>query len=277
MDNLIDSDRIGVAGPVTSGAASSCCAEFYQLDWVRHLAQDCFHPGGEALTRRTLKAMQLSAGQKIVDVGCATGSSVRLMKKEFGLVAFGVDPGLDNLLSTSAAATEGPGSPLTSHFIQAEAARLPFRSNALDGVLAECTFSLFPDQIAALTEFRRVLKPGGALGLTDMSLSCELPADLEQQLAPWTCLMNARSEAGYRKLFDQAGFVLHACEDESEGLLSMIGQLKRKLLLLAAGSITGQFELPGIEVDEIHYWLDQFRDRVLTRGIRYLHFNLSPG
>jgi len=276
MDNLIDSGRTGVAGLAPSRAASWCCTDFYQLDWVRHLAQDCFHPGGQDLTRRTLEAMQLSAGQKIVDVGCATGTSIRLMQKEFGLVAFGVDPGLENLLSTSAVA-EGPGSPPTLHFIQAEAAGLPFRSNSLDGVLAECTFSLFPDQIVALAEFRRVLKPGGALGITDMSLSCELPADLEQRLAPWTCLMNARSEAGYRELFDQAGFVLRAFEDESEGLLSMFGQLKRKLLLLAAGSIMGQFDLPGIEVDEIRYWLDQFRDQVTNRGIRYLRFNLSPG
>jgi len=31
-------------------SSGSCCSAFYEQDWVRNLAEDIFHPGGEELT-----------------------------------------------------------------------------------------------------------------------------------------------------------------------------------------------------------------------------------
>jgi len=53
-------------------------------------------------------------------------------------------------------------------FVVADAARLPFADQSLDGVLAECSLSLVEDRRQTLAEWRRVLRRGGRLGLSDV-------------------------------------------------------------------------------------------------------------
>ena len=59
-------------GP-THEAGASCCTTFYEQDWVRVLANDIFHPGGAALTRRTAAAMNLAPGHRLLDLGATAG------------------------------------------------------------------------------------------------------------------------------------------------------------------------------------------------------------
>ena len=47
--------------------------------------------------------------------------------------------------------------------MQGDAGRLPFRRAAFDALVSTEAFHWFPDQRAALAEFRRVLRPGGRL------------------------------------------------------------------------------------------------------------------
>ena len=73
--------------PDSSGAVQktsqslSCCSAFYEQDWVRHLAEDIFHPGGEELTNRTVAAMNLPAGAAIADLGCGTGTTAMMLAR----------------------------------------------------------------------------------------------------------------------------------------------------------------------------------------------------
>jgi len=46
-------------------------------------------------------------------------------------------------------------------WVQADAGALPFADHAFDTILCTEAFHWFPDQPAALSEFRRVLEPGG--------------------------------------------------------------------------------------------------------------------
>ena len=88
-------------GP-THEAGASCCTTFYEQDWVRVLANDIFHPGGAALTRRTARAMSLAPGHRLLDLGSGTGSSAGLLAEEFGLRVTGVDRSPDNVARASA-------------------------------------------------------------------------------------------------------------------------------------------------------------------------------
>ena len=51
--------------------------------------------------------------------------------------------------------------------LAADAESLPLSTGAVDAVTCRLAFHHFANPIAALAEFRRVLKPGGVLGLTD--------------------------------------------------------------------------------------------------------------
>jgi arsenite methyltransferase len=251
---------------------SNCCSAFYELDWVRQLAEDIFHPGGEALTRKTVAAMNLAPGATVLELGCGTGTSAMLMAEEFGLKVSAVDISAANIERA-----KNRAGALGDHirFEQAGAQSLPFEAGEFDAALAECTFSLFPDPAAALSEIRRVLKPGGQLAVTDMATGGPLPADIAAVLAPWTCLADAVEQDTYVSRFEKAGFTVVESSDESAGLEQMILMLKRKLLLLGVSRAMASQPMPDFDPVVVRHWLDRFREEADRGMIRYLRFQLS--
>lgn len=254
-------------GPHERPAASSCCSAFYEQDWVRILAEDSFHPGGVELTRRTVAAMRLPANAKFLDLGCGTGTTALLVSREFGFAVTAVDASAANI---SRAAQRADSTAV--RFDRADAHALPFADCEFDGVLAECVFSLLADKRAALAEFRRVLGPGGRIGLTDMAIGGSLPEDLANVAAPWTCLADALDEESYRAMFADACLDVSEVADESAGLTNLLLNIKRKLVVAVTGGLlTGGASL---DLATIRYWLDRFNDEIRRGSIRYLRFQL---
>src|SRR5437660_37971 len=99
----------------------------------------------------------LKAGSLLVDVGCGTGISSRLLAWR-GLNVIGIDPNAE--MRAAAAATKiSPEAPAPTYREgRAEATGLPAAS--ADAVLAAQAFHWFEPE-PALREFHRVLKPGG--------------------------------------------------------------------------------------------------------------------
>jgi ubiquinone/menaquinone biosynthesis C-methylase UbiE len=250
---------------------SSCCSEFYEQDWVRHFADDIFHPGGVELTKKTIAAMNLPAGAAIADLGCGTGTTAMMLARDYDLRVSAVDISAANI--ERAVERMNPEHAFV-RFCQADAHELPFKDSELDGLIAECTFSLFREQQAVLAEIRRVLKPGGKLAVTDMATHGTLPDDIAAVLAPWTCLADAVDQETYLEMFAAAGFEIQAMADESSGLVSLIRMLKRKLLL-GAGAALASDALPALDLATIKFWLDRFETEAGNGTIRYLRFNMQ--
>jgi arsenite methyltransferase len=246
----------------------TCCSVFYEQEWVRLLAENAFHPGGPDMTLRTVHAMGLAPGASVLDLGCGVGSTARLLATEMGLEVIGIDLSEANV---ARAQREAGNAAIT--FVQADAHCLPFADNTFDGVLGECVLSLFADEGRVLGEIHRVLKPGGRLGITDMAVNAELPADFCDAAAGWACLTGALNKDSYRQLFERNGFEVVAIDDETDSLGTLIGQLKRKLVLVgAAGLAQGQMPL---DIETVRYWLDRFAGEVGRGAIGYLRFDLG--
>jgi len=113
-----------------------------------------FRPGGLALTGQLLEGCAFAPGDRVLDLGCGAGATVRHLR-ERGLEGWGLD--------RDRAALAGPGP-----FLWARAERLPFAAGSLDGVLMECSLSVMDDPERVLEQCRRVLRPGGRLGLADL-------------------------------------------------------------------------------------------------------------
>ncbi len=251
--------------------ALSCCSTFYEQDWVRNLAEDIFHPGGEDLTRRTIAAMDLQTHAAVADLGCGTGTTALMLARDFGLQVSGVDLSAANI---ERAIERTDTSSSAVRFMQADAQELPFEDNELDGILAECSFSLFADQAAVLSEIKRVLKPGGKLAITDMAIGGPLPADIAEVISPWTCLVDAMDQQIYAQGVAAADFEIQVIADESASLTNLIQLLKRKLLLLGTGGVLAGDSTPTFDLATIKYWLDRLQAEVEKGSIRYLRFNL---
>ncbi len=262
-------------------AAVSCCSAFYEQDWVRQLADDSFHPGGPELTRRTVAAMDLPPGASLLDLGCGTGTTAIQLAQEFGLAVTGVDMSADNLMRARQRTEEAlanTGQPLPRYLL-GSAQNPPVAAGEIDGVLAECVFSLVPDQRAALTRCRELLRSEvtGRAGFTDMAIGPGLDPELAEAMAPWTCLQGARDEAGWRQVCTDAGFEVDALVDESEGLTQVVRKLKRRLLVLGAGQAFAADSIPlPFELETAKRWLDRFQEAVSDGAVRYLRVQLRP-
>ena len=260
---------------VDTSQAVSCCSAFYEQDWVRHLEGDIFHPGGPELTQKAIAAMKLGPGASIADLGCGTGTSALMLAENPGLNVSAIDISADNIKRAQDRQLSNGCGLATVQFQQADAHELPFENGTFDGVLAECTFSLFHRQHAVLAEMKRVLKPSGQLGITDMAVGGQLPDDIASIVAPWTCLADAVDQQAYSDMFTSAGFEIREFSNESFTLQSLIGSLKRKLLLLGVGTVVAGVKVPKFDIAEIKYWLDRVASEVEKGSIRYLRFNLQ--
>ena len=120
-----------------------------------------FHPGGEDLTREAARAAGWKAGDRILDVGCGDGASMRLLRDELGVKPVGCDR--DKAILARAKELDG-----TLQLRQTDGLCLDFPSLYFDGALLECSFSLMNRHDELLHELYCVLKPGASIAITDL-------------------------------------------------------------------------------------------------------------
>ena len=181
---------------VTAEEVKSCCATAYESDWARLLLGDSLHPGGMALTERLGELLGLGPGKRVLDVAAGKGASAIFLARRFGCEVVGVDYSARNA-AEAARAAESAGVVGLVSFRQGDAERLPFEDGEFDAVVCECAYCTFPDKAAAAREFHRVLRPGGSVGLSDLTRSGSIGPELQTLLAWVACLGDARPVKGY--------------------------------------------------------------------------------
>jgi ubiquinone/menaquinone biosynthesis C-methylase UbiE len=128
-------------------------AKHYDEKWASYV---------EATTRETLRRLPLMAGSRVLDVGCGTGELLRRVRAN---VPDAVLAGLDAVPEMLDVAREklSGGDDLRVGY----ADRLPWNARTFDVVVSCNMFHYIRHPLAALREMARVLRPGGALVLTD--------------------------------------------------------------------------------------------------------------
>lgn len=118
--------------------------------------------------RESIDALGLGPGDCVLDVGCGTGDDVRMIAE---LVApNGRAFGLDNSSTMIAEARQRAllsGQAEIIGFFEGSAYHIPFVDDALDATRADRLFQHLNDPMAALTEMRRVTRPGGLVNVLD--------------------------------------------------------------------------------------------------------------
>jgi SAM-dependent methyltransferase len=109
------------------------------------------------------EALDLRAGQKVLDVAAGNGNVALAAARRFGdVVATDYVPGLLERARERAAAER-----LDIAFREADAEALPFAAESFDVVVSTFGVMFTPDQERAATELARVCKRGGKIGLAN--------------------------------------------------------------------------------------------------------------
>lgn len=93
---------------------------------------------------------------RILDLGSGTGRLTPGLAEEFGGPVYGVEPS-DRMRSIAEDSAARP----SVTYLKGAAEDIPLPEASIDGVLMFLSFHHFRDQVKALQEVRRVLKPGG--------------------------------------------------------------------------------------------------------------------
>jgi ubiquinone/menaquinone biosynthesis C-methylase UbiE len=224
----------------------SCCATLYESNFARLLLGDSFHPGGLRLTRVLGEKLQLGPGMRVLDVASGKGESALFLVRHFGCDVVGIDFGADNVREANGRAAAA-GVPHLTTFCQGDAEKLDLPDGGFDAIICECAFCTFPDKVAAAREFARLLRPGGRVGLSDLTRSAVLPSELQGLLAWIACIADARPVAEYAQYLTGAGFVDVRVEPHDEALAEMVREIQGKLLGAELMSKLKKIDLAGVD------------------------------
>jgi 2-polyprenyl-3-methyl-5-hydroxy-6-metoxy-1,4-benzoquinol methylase len=156
------------------------------------------------------------AGTVWLDAGCGSGTLARWLAAR-GCSVLGVDAASEMVAAAAQAANALNCSDRLSFVHVNTIARLALDDNLLDGILCSSVLEYVPDPSACLTEFARVLKPGGLLLVSipnrnsvvrRMQMACHQLGDLLGQ--KWARFLDYSrhqySRHEFEQLLMQAGF-----------------------------------------------------------------------
>jgi len=236
-------------------ALKQCCASAYEGEFARLLLGDSFHPGGLTLTRRLADLLALKPGMRVLDVASGKGESAIFLAKEFQCEVVGLDLSADNVREAGDRAATAGVADLTA-FLQGDAESMEFPAHSFDCVICECAFCTFPDKNAAAQEFARVLRPGGRVGISDLTRTGDLPQELEGLLAWIACIADAKHVADYVAYLRSAGLSTSTVEPHDEALAEMAKQVQGRLLGLKLMAGLGKLSLAGADLAQAKQFAD---------------------
>jgi arsenite methyltransferase len=92
-------------------------------------------------------------------------------------------------------------------FLRGRIERIPLPAGSVDVIISNCVINLSVDKPAVFAEMRRVLAPGGRIGVSDMVAEDRLSPGERAERGDWAgCVAGALSIGEYRRGLAAAGF-----------------------------------------------------------------------
>jgi SAM-dependent methyltransferase len=133
-----------------------------------------------------LRFAEIEEGETILDLGCGAGIDSVLAARRTGLTGqvIALDFLPEMLERTSAAAAEAGLANIET--LEAEMEAIPLADESIDHVISNGVINLSARKRRVLAECARVLRPGGKLSLSDLTVGDEeLPPDVLLHPATW--------------------------------------------------------------------------------------------
>ncbi len=248
----------------------ACCAEAYGADWMTLLLGQSFHPGGLDLTHRLISHLDLRADDRLLDVASGRGTSALAIAAAYPVAVCGVDLAARNVEHAWAAA-ESAGLTARAEFRLGDAEALPVGDGEFDAVICECALCTFPDQETAVAEMLRALRPGGQVGISDVTADLDrLPPRLRTWASRIACIGGAGSAVDYRRLLTAGGFEVETVEAHDDALVAMVERVEARLLMI--GILARSGAIRAIDRDEVSAVVAEVRAAISAGHLGYSLF-----
>ena len=137
------------------------------FDFIANLGYTKHH-GSLTATRALVEMCHIGPDSYVLDVGCGVGATPSFLAREVGCRVIGVDL-LEKVVVHSRQRAKEDGVEHLVEFRVADAQDLPFDDDQFDAVISESVNVFFSDKRQAVSEYVRVTKPGGCVGMTEMT------------------------------------------------------------------------------------------------------------
>lgn len=210
---------------------TSC--QFFELETTGKMNSHVNRPGGLAITQQALNYCNFPRNSRILDVACGSSTTLNYLTYQKKLSAIGVDLSFGML---EKGRTQHPG----LAYVQADGVSIPFVDRSCDAIIVECALSLSGKAEEAIGEFRRVLRSGGKLIITDIFIRELNDASGLDCLAATHCLAGIMTEESISRILTSYGFFQKFWQDHTNELKQWMAEMVFKL-----GSLKALYHLLG--------------------------------
>ena len=226
----------------TTAEINACCADAYSHPAARFLLGESLHPGGLDLTADLARRMGLSANDRVLDAGCGPGATAMFLAETLGCHVTGVtlEDGAVTEIDHRAAEV---GLADRISVIRGDISDIDLPQAGFDAAVAECVVSIFARKAEALSRIHDALRPGGTLGLTDVTVNGSLPKALQGIFAVAGCVGNAVSLEEYASLIENAGFTVTECTPLPDIARDFLKGIRKKMMFAEIGAKLGKIPI----------------------------------
>lgn len=163
------------------------------------------HAGGLVGTRQLLDRLDIRPGMTVLDLGCGVGSAMLYIARRVRCRLIGVDQDPE-MLRRARRVTPQRTFP-DVHYVRGDATRCGFATNSFDRVIVQ-SVACFNDNDALFGEIARILKPGGIVGMNEVTWRSPPTPGIEKVMCATICetFHGARLADGWIEKMRAAGF-----------------------------------------------------------------------
>ena len=149
----------------------------------------------------------LAAGQTVLDLGSGAGVDCFIAARKVGAAGRVIGVDMTDAMLARARSNAQKGGFANVEFRKGEIENLPVESGTVDRIVSNCVINLAPNKSKVFGEAHRVLKPGGAITVSDIVSFGPVPAEVRSNLEKWAgCTAGALDKEDYLATIRGAGF-----------------------------------------------------------------------
>ena len=164
------------------------------------------HLGGLKATKELIELCHIDKGKYVLDVGCGVGATPCYIAKRHDCRVVGVDIS-KRMIDRSNERAKREGVENRVEFKIADAQNLPFEDALFDAVIGESITAILEDKQRAVSEYVRVTKPGGYVGLNETTwVKTPPPTELVEYVSrTWGVKAEIPTSDGWEELLGGSG------------------------------------------------------------------------